>query len=88
MVRRCDLLQPVNYRDEPMGYYVMLDKPALYVKISGQRRAKIHQTNRPRREHKTLEIAIAEAKRLADKVKCRALVLQVVHVEAFQETNQ
>jgi len=57
-------------------YYIMLDSPA--IKVSGTR--KVRQTNKPRREHKSLESALTEAKRLNEKTGYKALILKVVEV--------
>ena len=57
-------------------YYVMLDAPAVKVKVGGTR--KVRYTNKPRYMHKNFESAYIEAKRLVDKTGFRALVLEVV----------
>lgn len=56
-----------------MGFYCMVDRPP-------QRPAGKRFNNKPRREHKTLEIAEKEAIRLTKKLKSRVLVLEVIKI--------
>lgn len=62
-------------------YYVMVDRPA--IKFQGDR--KIRHTNKPRREHRSLDSALSEAIRLSNKTKGRVLVLEVVKSVSYIE---
>lgn len=71
-------------------FYCMVDRPGFKFnstpKRAGDRR--VRQTNKPRREHPTLQIAETEAKRLARVTKSRVLVLEVVKVHTPDEKEE
>ena len=58
-------------------FYVMLDAPPCFIRRSQRHK---RTSNKPRREHPTLQSAKAEALRLTAKTGFRSLVLQVVAV--------